>query len=423
MSTTPARRSRKPKLGRRHKPCHVCGKYHAPWFVSAKRLWVLSLPRDDGKPGYRQQGLSKNHDEALTKWHQLEAGVSVVVAKATKTKPTTAHLGTGEHNGENMKVGQLVNLFLDDFDPENKPQPKISPERFRLGKGYLDDFCSCMGNDTVGQLRIGGVSRVEKWLDSHSGWDGCRRSVVSRVKQVFQWGVNQGYIASSPIKGLKRPKDNKRIHYFTREQVNAILANSNPHFQQAFKVLLLTGCRPEELTSLTRDKVHQTPDGEVFWLVEHKNQKHTGKPRRVTLTAEVQKITLQQIAKFPKGNVFRSGDRDRSMSPEYLNKCLRNVTQTKPCRKLGLNDFQIKRRSNGTKWRKFKYVAYCARHTFAVRLLTGFYSDEEGNPIYRDYPEIAALMGNSAKEVEETYGHLRDETKFLSSRLKGIKLE
>lgn len=143
----------KPRMGRRHKTCHVCGKNHAPWFVSAKRLWVLSVPRDDGKPGYRQQGLSKDHDEALAKWHQLEAGVAVVVKKATTTKPTAILLGNGEHNGENMRVGQLVNLFLDNYDPEGNPHPKVSPERFRLGKGYLDDLCSYMGNDTVSRFQ------------------------------------------------------------------------------------------------------------------------------------------------------------------------------------------------------------------------------------------------------------------------------
>ena len=105
-------------------------------------------------------------------------------------------------------------------------------------------------------MRKGGIAKVEEWIADHTGWDSpsTRRGVVSRVKQLFKWGVDQGLIASSPIQALKRESDNVRVALFTQEQVAAILENSPPEFAQAFKVLLMTGMRPDEFCRMKPDR-------------------------------------------------------------------------------------------------------------------------------------------------------------------------
>jgi len=315
-------------------------------------------------------------------------------------------------------VGELVNLFLDNL------QRKVSAKRYNITKTYLLDLCEYMGADTIAKVKKGGVARVENWLHSHDGWDGCKRSVVSRVKQVFKWGEDQGYFPSSPIKALKRPKDNTRIALLTTAQAEAILANSNKAFALAFKVLLATGCRPEEFCSVTAADCRTDEHGELYWWVEHKNEKYTRERRRIYLTEEMQAITRQQMKRNPSGAIFRNRVGSK-WTPEYLNVIFRKVTAKPACVALGLGMHTLgKRRVNGklVAFRKFEFVIYVTRHTFAHRLLTGYYKDAMDKPIILGSDEVAEYMGNSAREVQRTYGKLAKATKVLAKRLKGLAL-
>ena len=414
MATIPKRR--KGTGGRRGGVCHVCKKQHAVWWNEEKQAWYLSFPKDDGS--YGKKLLSRDHDEALRKWHRIEAGVDPDLVPVDSSSEGQAPVGEG------MRVGELVNLFLDNV------KRKISAERFSITKNYLHDLCQSMGKATIAQLRIGGVARVERWLDDHENWRGCRRSVVSRVHQVFKWGADQGFYASSPIKALKRPRDNTRIALFTSEQVDAILANSDKAFALAFRCLLATGCRPEEFASVTADDVRKDADGEIYWWVQHKNQKYTGERRRIYLTDEVTRVTQEQLVRHPKGSLFRSKS-GRPWSANYLHNTFREVTATEGCQKLGLDKhICLKRKAvrmkkadkKDTVVRQYEYVLYTARHTFAHRLLTGYYRDSSGAPIRLGYAQVAIYMGNSAAEVEKTYGKLARATTELSRLLKPAAL-
>jgi hypothetical protein len=74
--------------------------------------------------------------------------------------------------------------------------------------------------------------------------------------------------------------------------------------------------------------------------------------------------------------------------------------------------------ANGKQKNEYHYVVYTYRHTFAHRYLTGFYTRPDGTPIVLNYGEVAELMGNSATEVERTYGKLVKATTYLSSLAK-----
>lgn len=247
----------------------------------------------------------------------------------------------------------------------------------------------------VAALRVGGIEKIERWMDAHKNWNGCRPDVVGRIRRLFNWSAQQGYIPSSPIAGLKKPRYNVRVSTFTPEQVESILAEANDFFARGFRMLLLTGCRPDEICRLRDTDVYEDSSG-LYLLVNHKNQRHTGKPRRVFLVPEAAQIIREQQAKY-KGRLFRSGNKTSNgvrppVSPEYFGHALRMICKKPRCKKLGLDEHEV----IGGK-RQYRYVPYTTRHTFAVRYLTGFYKDAKGRQIILNYGEVAALLGNTAK--------------------------
>lgn len=370
---------------------------------------MLSIERQDQPGKFRQINLGPEHDEALAKWHRIEAGL--------ESNETTSNSPAVSCTGDGVLIGELVNAFLVALKSKIE-LGTASKERYRITRSQLLQFVESFGGYSVGSLRVGGVSRIETWLSKQENWCRCRPDVVKRIKHLFNWATQEGYLLSSPVKALKKGKYGQREKFFTPEQEVAILAAGNPFFARGFKMLMLTGCRPDEICTLEAKHVYEDEDG-LFLLIEHKNQRYTGKPRRVFLVAEAVEIIRDLLKQYPKGRLFRSLVKTnengyRELSSEYFSHVFRKVCRRPECVKLGLNTF-----TKVGKKRLYDFVPYCARHTYAVRWLTGYNKDRNGKPIILTYGEVAVLLGNSAVEVERTYGHLLDQTKFLTDRIRG----
>jgi integrase len=378
-------------------------KSHPVWWHASKQGWYVTLPDTTRPHGQRQFRLTKGwdqHDEALRQWHELQA--------------KSPSKGKVELRGEQMRAVDLVNLLLENLEP------KISPSRFANTKRFLANFCNQMGRDTVAQLRVGGVARIEKWIAANSGWTSAstRRSVVSRVKQVFQFAVDQGMIVSSPIKRLKRENDTIRVSVFTQDQVDAIASNAEPAFAKLFKVLLLTGCRPDEICQMTKDDLRE--QNGLHAMIDHKNQKNkmfNGQKRRVYLLfAELKQLFREAMDQYPNGPIFRTKT-GKGWSVATLEKAFREAAAKLPCKKLGLDRHHVRLRSDGVEVRQYEFVPYVCRHTFAYRLLAGFFLDPQGNRIKKNYGEVGLYLGDSAKMVEDVYGKLAKATEMLSEEI------
>jgi integrase len=381
--------------------CPFCGKAHPVWWNKRLQAWYITYPDSSKKNGQRQERLATgwdSHDDAVKEWHKREAG----------------QIATTQTNGEDLRVVDLVNLLLSNL------KAKVGTRRFRNTERYLADFCKRLGNSTIAQMRHGGVAKVEEWIADHSGWQSpsTRRAVVSRVKQVFKWGVDQGLIASSPIQSLKRELDNVRVTLFTPKQVEAILRHSPADFAKAFKILLMTGMRPDEFCRLTAADLHD--DGGLHAMVNHKNQKSKqfrGDKRRIFLLFRELKDLFQEArTENPTGPLFRT-DQNNGWSIAILSREFRAVCRKRPCKKLGLDRHIEKKNTKGTTLRKYDYILYVCRHTFAHRLLTGFYKLPDGVPIKKNYGEVGQYLGDSARMIEEVYGKLAKAIEMLSEEI------
>lgn len=388
--------------------CVYCKKDHgdyAPWWREAKDAWVVTYRDDDGKQ--KQKTLAKGwdgHDEAIRVWRDNETASALTVAS----------------NADDMTVEQLAHLRLDFL------KATTADGTYRTNKGWIDDFCyhpkHGFAKSTLSELKHGGVARVKKWANAHAWGDSTKSQAYKVVKAMLNFATGRsedglGVLETSPIAKLNtgngRVRGRARVSIFSAEQEAAILANADPRgiypqFGQAFRVLLATGCRPEEFCKVSAGDVKRDSDGQTYWWVEHKNQGKTGTRRRVYLTSEMQELTIRQAEAFPSGSIFRNNWGER-WNVNTLYESLRRIVARPDCKKLGLDDFE-----NGKVGVRL-FVVYTCRHTFAHRHLTGFYKRPDGTPIILNYGEVAAMMGNSAAEVEKTYGKLVQATTRLSS--------
>jgi integrase len=387
-----------------------------PWYRAAKKAWYITIKDESAPSGQRQVKLSTNEAEAQQKWHGLQSGLLTLADIMAPSRRSTEAMPLVL--GEAMKVGDLVNEYIgwqeNRVSEDRQTKNTITPHRFKIVQRYATALAKFMGNETIADVRVGGVARIESWLNTNKGWDGCLGTVVATVKQVFLFGSTgvkngQGFYSTSPIKGLERPADNRRESVFTEEQVQAILSHGTRHFKEAFKALLATGCRPGELANITAKNVKVDDAGELYWeLAMHKTKKKTGRSRRIYLTDEMQELTRRLMKQNPTGPLFRNRFDKPEVSKSFVNASLKKICRKhEDCQKLGLSEV-VSLRKGKKVYKKNKYVAYTCRHTFAFRYLTGFYRDAHGEPIILGYAEVAQYLGNSAQEVEDTYGHMVD---------------
>lgn len=389
--------------------CLYCSKRHgdgAPFWNKGKNGWSITTA-----PG-RSRLIAKGwegHDEAIQLWQNAGGELRQQAAEKTSVIPVG--------QGDDTTVGTVCELYL------NYLERTASPKRHRTSRSLLNDLCFHptygMERLTVADLRQGGVARVKQWADAHHWQNGTKELAFKTIKAAFNHCGDRtedslSLFKGSPVAklntGSKRVKGAPRETVFNKEQTEALLKHANPQLSLALKVLILTGCRPEELCALTAEDVKTDPNGKLYWHVKHKNIKRTGAKRRVWLTKMMQEITAEQLARYPSGPIFRN-TWGQAWRVHNLLDALRLLTEREPLANLGLNDsVEIKRGSKTV--RQYRYVVYTCRHTFAFRWLTGFYK-KHGKPIIKNYDQVAVLMGNTAEEVRRTYGHLVDAVTFI----------
>ena len=386
-------------MGRRahNAKCPYCFQSHganAPWW-SKNGYWAVTTGKG------RHQPLVKGwegHDEAIRLWHAAQAARStpaVVIAQESRGQITLAEVFERylEGNTHLAAYDDIVNTF----------------------SLVADTF----GDWTMDRLNESGEATIRRWLQERTTWGPGTKALASvRIKAALNHCKREKIITSNPIAGLNTGRDRwqgkRRVSHFSEEQIAVFFANipdRGRQFAVACKMLLGTGCRPEEFCNLTAADV-RNESGNVYWHVEHKNQHHWGTRRRVYLMErELEEMTTEAAAARESGPIFRNAW-GVGWTVLSLREAFRRITARPACKAAGLDDFEP-----GASAREYRFVPYTFRHTFAFRCISGHYQ-KDGQPFYMNYGQTADLMGNSASEVEKTYGHIKHSTPSLVSGLK-----
>jgi integrase len=247
---------------------------------------------------------------------------------------------------------------------------------------YLNDLCGYCGALRVAELKKG---HIQTWIENHAGWrsSATHRTVLAFVLAAFNQ-AEELLDVPNPLKGLKRPASRPRLHSLSAEDEQALYGATEECFRNFLFAALHTGLRPFcELALLTADHVEETDRG-MMWRVYSTKTKKT---RKIPVQAAVATLTRRLMATAPRGSgqpIFRN---TQGKPWQRMTGVVRFLTIKK---KLGWDRHSDKRR----------YSSYSCRHTFAHRMLSGYWNAGVGCTI----ETLAELIGDTPKVAFDHYG-------------------
>jgi integrase len=258
----------------------------------------------------------------------------------------------------------------------------LSSGHHRGAVSFLNDLCAYCGALPVTELKKG---HIQTWLESHSAWrsPATRRSALAFVLAAFNRAEEMHGIPS-PLKGLKKPRSQPRLHSLSQEDEQSIYQATDEKFRNFIFAAIHTGLRPFcELARLTADDVEQTGRG-MMWRVYSSKTKKT---RKIPVRPEIAGLTRRLMKKVPKGSgipLFGNAQGNAWKPVTGRGRFLKIKS------KLGWDADPVRRR----------YSCYSCRHTFAHRMLSGYWNGGAGCTI----ETLAELIGDTPKVAFDHYG-------------------
>ena len=258
----------------------------------------------------------------------------------------------------------------------------ISEGHHENSKWILNDLCKYCGALPVAELKKG---HIKTWIESHATWKSpaTHRAVIGVALAAFNQ-AQENFAINNPLKGLKKPQGRPRLYSFSKEDETALMQATDKLFGDFLFAAIHTGLRPFcELAHMTADDIEENPRG-MMWRVYSSKTKKT---RKIPVRTEVAALTRELMKTAPKG----------SRTPLFRN------SQGNMWKKVtGVARFIALRKK--MKWdqdpvRK-KHSCYICRHTFAHRMLSGYWNGGSGCSI----EVLAELIGDTPKVAFDHYG-------------------
>lgn len=246
----------------------------------------------------------------------------------------------------------------------------------------VNDLCQYYGALPVTQFK---KAHLQTWLEKHPRWrsPATHRSVLTIVLAAFNYAADN-YGIANPLQGFKKPSPQPRLHSLPQEDEKAMYEATDQPFRDFLFAALHTGLRPFcELARLTAEDVIDTPRG-LMWRVFSSKTKKT---RKIPVRPEVATLTARLLKTAPPGSGLPLFRNSRGKPWKKVTGVLRFI---KLRRKLGWDQDPVRKR----------YSCYSCRHTFAHRMLSGYWNGGAGCSI----ETLAELMGDTPKVAFDHYG-------------------
>jgi integrase len=279
-----------------------------------------------------------------------------------------------------LLVAEVCAEFIADIERRAASGTVVAGYRDEVVR-YLIVFCEYCGALPVSQIK---KNHIQHWIESHETWrsPATRRYAIGIVQAAFNYAEGL-HSVRSPLQGIKKPPQRPRLYSFSEQEEAEIYEATDEAYGNFLFAAIHTGLRPFcELAKLTASDVEETPRGMIWRVYASK----TDKVRRIPVRSEVAELTRKLIDSRPDEDavVFRN-------------------SQGNPWKKVtGVGRFlKIKR---DLKWDKdpvkMGYSTYGCRHTFAHRMLAGYWNNGVGCSI----EVLAELLGDTPAVAFAHYG-------------------
>jgi integrase/recombinase XerC len=174
----------------------------------------------------------------------------------------------------------------------------MKPNSYRNRKQTFDRFCE---EAKVGALPWDSLTadHIEAWSKLHGWSPSMRRSSMNYITTAFRHCHDRGKIATNPIKGIQKPRWQRRKAVMASADLEAVFAAAAGPFRDFLAVQIATGARPGELCSA---RVEHYRAG-VITLLDHKEDE-SGEDRVIYLTASAAAVAERRIAGRAAGHIF-----------------------------------------------------------------------------------------------------------------------
>ena len=286
-------------------------------------------------------------------------------------------LGEPDAGREDISLETLVDEFF--LSKEGRTEA-ITIKSYRAKATYLKKFIETKfpSIKTIRQIK---PVYLEEFLNSRREEGKKHRTVEADrqvVKAIFNFADEQGYLTQSPARSIKPYKNMdqaKHPPYWTKDEVQKILAEIKPGWRDAHELLYHTGLRKAELMFLTWNDV--TLDGEdSFIRIQAKKgwRPKNNKVRDVPLNDRAQEIIKRQTKLESNDYVFHGPRGGKQLHRDKFYRELKRALDV-----VGLE-------GNVHQW----------RHTFASHLVDAGIGIET----------VSDLLGHSTLEMTMIYVYL-----------------
>lgn len=247
---------------------------------------------------------------------------------------------------------------------------------------FLNDLCKYCGALPVAELK---KSQVKTWLEGHSTWrsPATHRAAIGIVLAAFNYAMDTHGVRN-PLIGLKKPAANPRLQSLSRDDEEMAYAGCDERFRNFLFALTHTGLRPFcELARLTAEDVEENARG-MMWRVYSTKTKKT---RKIPVRPEIGELTHKLMKTAPRGSGVPLFRNSRGKPWQRMTGVVRFINLRK---KLGWDKDPVRK----------KFSCYSCRHTFAHRMLSGYWNGGAGCSI----ETLAELIGDTPKVAFDHYG-------------------
>jgi len=225
--------------------------------------------------------LGADKDEAERKFHELMA--------QPQEKPVRAD-----------SVVALIDEFLE-WTERNR-----DVKTYAWYRKHLQSFATYLsknGLKAVTTYSIRGF-HVQKWLDEMTCGNSYKNGAARAIARCFNWAVKQGYLNANPIRGVEKPKAERRENIITPAEYISLLALiKDVDFRDLVTVAWETGARPQEMTGMEARHIEVRNQRAVIPMKEAKGKKRI---RVVYFTDNALAIVTRRMEQYPEGALFRN---------------------------------------------------------------------------------------------------------------------